>query len=106
MPDKPESRRRAFIRTSALAAGALTLPRFSVAQPGPSSNRKIGVAVVGAGGMGGYAVEQAAKERFVAICDVDDQRAWHGLREAPRGATLQGLPGDARRVPKGPRRGP
>lgn len=83
MPDNPESRRRAFIRTSALAAGALTLPRFSTAQSGPASSKKIGVAVVGAGGMGSYAVEQAAQERFVAICDVDDQRAWPAYEKHP-----------------------
>jgi hypothetical protein len=43
MTDQPESRRRAFIRTSALAARALTLPRFSIAQSAPSSSRKLGL---------------------------------------------------------------
>jgi len=74
VPDDRESPRRSFIKTSALAAGALALPRVSIAQSGASTG-KLGIAVVGAGGMGGYAVEQAAKERLVAICDVDDQRA-------------------------------
>ena len=75
MPARHESDRRAFIRTSALAAGALGLPRVSIARPGGSPNGKIAVAVVGVGGQGTYAVEQAAGERLVAFCDVDDQRA-------------------------------
>jgi predicted dehydrogenase len=75
MPESNELHRRAFIRTSALAAGALGLPRVSLARPGGSPNGKIGVAVVGVGGMGNYAVEIAATERLVALCDVDDQRA-------------------------------
>jgi predicted dehydrogenase len=83
MPDGHESNRRTFIKTSALAAGALGWPRFSIAQPGGSPNGKVGIAVVGAGGMGEYAVEQAAEERFVAICDVDDQRACEAYEEHP-----------------------
>ena len=75
MPARHESDRRAFIRTSALAAGALGLPRASIARPGGSPNGRIAVAVVGVGGQGTYAVEQAATERLVALCDVDDQRA-------------------------------
>lgn len=75
MPARNESDRRAFIRTSALAAGALGLPRVSSARPGPSPNGKVAVAVAGVGGQGAYAVEQAASEHLVAMCDVDDQRA-------------------------------
>lgn len=84
MPDDRESRRRSFIKASALAAGALTLPRFSIAQSGGSPNGKIGIAVVGAGGMGEYAVTQAATERFVALCDVDDQRACKAYEAHPQ----------------------
>lgn len=75
MPARHESDRRTFMRTSALAAGALGLPRASIARPGGSPNGKIAVAVVGVGGQGTYAVEQAATEHLVALCDVDDQRA-------------------------------
>jgi predicted dehydrogenase len=67
--------RRAFLRSSALAAGALALPRRSAAQAAGSANGKLNLAVVGAGGMGGYAVAQAALENFAAICDVDERRA-------------------------------
>jgi predicted dehydrogenase len=83
MPESHEPGRRTFLRTSALAAGALGLPRVSIARTGGSPNGKIGIAVVGAGGMGSYAVEQAATERFVAICDVDDQRACPAYQKHP-----------------------
>jgi predicted dehydrogenase len=83
MPHDRESPRRTFIKTSALAAGALSLPRLSIAQAGGSPNGKIGIAVVGAAGMGEYAVAQAAKERFVALCDVDDQRACKAYEAHP-----------------------
>jgi predicted dehydrogenase len=83
MRESHETGRRTFLRTSALAAGALGLPRVSIARAGGSPNGKIGIAVVGAGGMGGYAVEQAATESFVAICDVDDQRACPAYEKHP-----------------------
>jgi len=60
--------RRQFLGTST-AAAASTLPNFSIAQSGKTS--KINVAVVGVGGMGGYAVGEAAGENLVALCDVD-----------------------------------
>src|SRR5688572_7791559 len=75
MPERHESSRRTFMKTSALAAGALGLPRGSLAQAPASPNRKSAIAVVGAGGQGKYAVEQASTEHLVAFCDVDDQRA-------------------------------
>jgi predicted dehydrogenase len=78
------SDRRTFIKSSALAAGALSLPRSARAGGGTSASPKINVAVVGAGGMGRYAVEQAATENFVAICDVDDQRACKTYQEHPQ----------------------
>jgi predicted dehydrogenase len=83
MSRRQEPGRRTFLRTSALAAGALGLPRASLARAGGSANGKIGIAVVGAGGMGTYAVAQAASERFVAICDVDDQNACQAYQKHP-----------------------
>lgn len=64
--------RRQFLGTSTAAAAASTLPNFSIAQSGKTS--KINVAVVGVGGMGGYAVGEAANENLVALCDVDEAR--------------------------------
>ena len=67
--------RREFIERAAVVAGAavgaqhLRVPSI-LAEASPSS--KLGVAVVGAGGMGGYSVGAARGERFVAMVDVDE----------------------------------
>ncbi len=66
-------KRRTFIKSSAASAG--TLPLFSIAKPGEAANSKLNVAVVGASGMGGYALKEAAGQNLVAICDVDANRA-------------------------------
>jgi predicted dehydrogenase len=69
--------RRSFIKQSSLAAaGTFALPHFSVGQ---SLGQKLNVACVGIGHMGSYAVAEAAKENFVAVCDVDwrdDPKVW------------------------------
>lgn len=78
--------RRSFLaRTAAGAAAGLGgLPLFSIGKPGGSANGKINVAVVGAGGMGGYAFRTAAaRENLVAICDVDFGRASRALNKHP-----------------------
>ncbi|MBT6769898.1 MAG: twin-arginine translocation signal domain-containing protein, partial [Opitutales bacterium] len=63
--------RRQFIQKAA-ALGATSIPMFSIGKPGQSANSKINVAVVGAGGMGGYAYRRAGSmENLVAVCDVD-----------------------------------
>jgi predicted dehydrogenase len=82
MSDRHESSRRTFLKTS-LAAGALGLPRTSLARTAGSPNGKVAMAVVGVGGMGKYAVEQAAQEHLVAFCDVDDQRACESYAAHP-----------------------
>ncbi|MBT3483323.1 MAG: Gfo/Idh/MocA family oxidoreductase [Opitutales bacterium] len=67
--------RRQFIQKAA-ALGATSIPMFSIGKPGQSANSKINVAVVGAGGMGGYAYRRAGSmENLVAVCDVDFRRA-------------------------------
>ena len=73
--------RRCFVKTA--ATGAASIPLFSIGNPGESANSKVSVAVVGAGGMGGYAVGQAARENFAAICDVDDKRAEGAFKKHP-----------------------
>nr|MBC8373781.1 hypothetical protein [Planctomycetota bacterium] len=84
--------RRRFIKSTAAAAGILSVPTFSIGKPdkpdksgksGESANNKINVAVVGAGVQGGYAVTLAAKEDFAAICDVDDKCAERGFESQP-----------------------
>lgn len=78
-----KTNRRRFLQITTTALGALALPRFSIAKPGVTASRKLNVAVVGAGGMGGYAVTEAAKENLVAFSDVDDARTAKAYKEHP-----------------------
>ncbi len=69
--------RRGFLKRGAALAGVaagLGLRRgpFAVADAAPSE--KLGVAVIGAGGMGGYSVDQGLRERLVALVDIDEGR--------------------------------
>lgn len=85
---KTTSRRR-FLQTTAATTGAFALPRFSIGKPGEAANSKINVAVVGAGGMGGYAVREAAKQNLVAFADVDDARAAGAYKRHPDAARFR-----------------
>lgn len=63
--------RRAFLQSGLAAAAALSLtPPLTLAAAEPG--KKLGVAVIGAGGMGGYSVDEALRENLVAVADVDD----------------------------------
>ena len=66
--------RRTFLKSSALAAAAVSLPRFSIGQSGGSPNGKLNVACVGIGNRGWFAVSELMKNpsvNIVAVCDVD-----------------------------------
>jgi predicted dehydrogenase len=69
--------RRSFLKTSAVAAGTLVFPRFSIGQPGPSANSKLNVAWVGFGrGQGRRDLSACAPDNHVvALADVN-QAAW------------------------------
>ncbi len=69
----PQTSRRQFVKSAAAGAAAMPLLRGLPAKA-QSPNETLGVVVIGAGGMGGYAVDNALKERCVAICDIDDKR--------------------------------
>ncbi|MEM9479108.1 MAG: Gfo/Idh/MocA family oxidoreductase [Verrucomicrobiota bacterium] len=75
--------RRHFLKTSTTAAAttAAAVPSITIGSDRPS---KINVAVIGVGGMGGYAVGEAAQENLVAFCDVDDQRAEKAYKQHPK----------------------
>ena len=66
--------RRTFLKSSALAATAFSLPRFSIGQAGGSPNGRINVACIGIGNRGWFAVSELMKDprvNIVAVCDVD-----------------------------------
>jgi predicted dehydrogenase len=63
--------RKSFIKTTATAAGAFVLPRFSIGKPGPSANSKLNIAIIGAGGIAEMAYQGCRTENIVAICDID-----------------------------------
>jgi len=69
--------RRGFLKAGAALAGAAgaaaAFSRGPIILAGDAPGAKLGVAVVGAGGMGGYSVDQALRERLVALVDVDEK---------------------------------
>ncbi|MCB1120096.1 MAG: Gfo/Idh/MocA family oxidoreductase [Verrucomicrobiae bacterium] len=61
------------------SASALAFPYISQSASHASAAGKLNVACVGLGHMGSYAVKEAEKENFVALCDVDwrpDEAIW------------------------------
>lgn len=79
-----KTNRRDFMKSGAMSTAALALPSFSITQSGLAAHHKLNVAVVGAGGMGGYAVKLGATENLVALCDVDDVRAAKAYKDNPK----------------------
>ena len=79
-----KTNRRNFLKSTGLSAGALALPIFSIPRSAFAAPHKLNVAVVGAGGMGKYAVNVAATENLVAFCDVDDVRAMQAFKKHPK----------------------
>ena len=73
--------RRTFLK-STTAAGALAFPAVMRAQTPetPAPNNRLNVAIIGAGGRGGAALEGLKNENIVAICDVDQERADGSLK--------------------------
>jgi predicted dehydrogenase len=81
MPEKESSSlpfrnltRRRFIYSSAMAAGALAVPRgvFGQFAHVKSPNEKLNIAVIGAGGKGSSDTDHCNTENIVALCDVDE----------------------------------
>jgi predicted dehydrogenase len=80
------SRRRFLKRSAALAGAAAGAQLFGVPNilKARAPNEKLGVAVVGCGNMGSYSTQQALKENFVAIADVDDNTVARTMKETVR----------------------
>ncbi len=79
---QPESNRRDFLKTSALAgAGFWVATREGFAQSN-SANEKVNVACIGTGGMGGGDTQDVANhgQNVVALCDVRPS-ALNGMKE-------------------------
>lgn len=67
--------RRTFLKSSAAAASLFTLPRFAIGQEGPPPSKKVNLAFIGIGGIGGSALSGCNGENYVAFCDVDEATA-------------------------------
>ncbi|MBI4624534.1 MAG: Gfo/Idh/MocA family oxidoreductase [Verrucomicrobia bacterium] len=91
--------RRDFLKTTT-AATALAFPAVLRSQPAgtPSPNNRLNVAIIGAGGRGGAAVQGMKDENVVAICDVDEARAGSSLK-----SFAEKYPEEAERVTAAPR---
>lgn len=74
-----EITRRDFVKGSAIAAGAVVAAPAVLAQKAPNS--KLGVAVIGVGGMGGYSVDAGLAENIVAIADIDENNLNAALKK-------------------------
>ncbi len=76
--------RRQFLRRTATLAGAAVGARYlglTSLRAAEAANSKLGVAVIAADGMGGYSFDSAMRERFVAVCDVDDNKLAGKLKQ-------------------------
>jgi predicted dehydrogenase len=73
LPSKMKSRRE-FLKTSALAAGAITFAMPAIVR-GQNLNSKLNIAGIGINGKGKSDVEACAGENIVALCDVDANRS-------------------------------
>jgi predicted dehydrogenase len=62
--------RRAFLKTTALAAGAATFAMPAIVR-GRNLNSKVNIASIGVGGKGKSDTDYCASENIVALCDVD-----------------------------------
>jgi predicted dehydrogenase len=81
-PDSKPRSRREFIKTSALAAGAITFGVPALVR-GQNLNSKVNIAGVGINGKGASDIEACAKENIVAICDVDENRSADKVAKYP-----------------------
>lgn len=85
-PSKAGLSRRQFIRSTALAAGALGLGGCTVPQKPPRipASSKLNIACIGVGGKGRSDTNLCAKENIVALCDVDEAMAAPQRKKFPQ----------------------
>ncbi len=90
--------RRTFLKSSAAAAGASLWTRSALLRAADGSANKLGVAVIGAGGMGGYSVDMALRENLVALVDVDENTIANVLKDKVKDAAKPQVFHDYRRM--------
>ena len=78
--------RRAFIKSSAVAAAGLTIvPNYVVGGLGHQApSDKLNIAGIGVGNMGGRNVDRVSSENIVALCDVDWNYAGNFFNKYPK----------------------
>jgi len=84
--------RRGFVKQGAGLVGACAAAPWIAPHvlAEPSLGSKLRVAVIGAGGMGRYAVGEAAKEQPIALVDVDEGRLAQAMKEIGHSGTGKG----------------
>lgn len=81
-----ESKRRQFLKTSALAGGGVMMaPAFLHAQ---GANERLNLAFIGIGGRGESNLNSLRHQNVVALCDVDDERAGDAYTRFPNARTF------------------
>jgi len=75
--------RRGFLKTSGQAAIGLTILQSGSART-YAANEKLNLASIGAGGQAGSDIHSLSSENFVALCDVDWNRAASTFRKHPK----------------------
>lgn len=78
----PRITRRTFLKNSAAAAGAAFALPYIIPTAARAQGQKLRAAVIGVGGMGGYAVDLALAENFAIACDVDEGQLAGALKRA------------------------
>lgn len=76
--------RRAFLRKSLVAAGALAFPAIVQAAQSQPASRRLNLAFVGVGGKGADGLRSLTDHNFIAFCDVDDERAAGAYKKCPK----------------------
>jgi predicted dehydrogenase len=79
----PALTRREFLRDTALAAAALSLPATRTTFPNSASD-KLNIGIIGAGGRGWDDLQGVKSENIVALCDVDHERCKDALQAYPK----------------------
>ncbi len=75
--------RRSFLKQSAAAVAASTLPGFAIGKPGGPANGRLNIAHIGAGGIAKMAYGPSRGENTVALCDIDENKFGEHLEAFP-----------------------